>query len=190
MATASFLDAIPAAGLDRAEINGGPAAQGVKPQGEGRAWDFAFATGVECSNPVIAGPDGQRIRRDELAECGHYDRWREDLSLVKDMGIPVLRYGLPNHRVSLGSDRFDWSFADEVMGEIKRLGIAPILDLMHFGVPDWMGDFQNPELPVLFARYAGAVAARYPWVRAYTPVNEIYVAARNSGLDGIWNERL
>jgi beta-glucosidase/6-phospho-beta-glucosidase/beta-galactosidase len=70
------------------------------------------------------------------------------------------------------------------------LGITPILDLMHFGVPEWMGDFQNPEMPVLFARYAGAVAERYPWVRGYTPVNEMYVSARNSGWDGLWNERL
>jgi hypothetical protein len=34
------------------------------------------------------------------------------------------------------------------------------------------------------------VAQRYPWVRGYTPVNEIYVCARNSGWDGLWNERL
>jgi beta-glucosidase/6-phospho-beta-glucosidase/beta-galactosidase len=170
-----------------------PASQGVTPGAgrEGRrAWDFAFATGIECSNPIIADADGKRIRRDQLQECGHYERWREDLSLVKDMGIPVLRYGFPSHRVHLGSDRYDWSFTDQVMAEMKNLGITPILDLLHFGIPDWLGDFQNPELPLHFAQYAGAVAARYPWVRGYTPVNEIYVAARNSGLDGIWNERL
>ncbi|HEY8668535.1 MAG TPA: hypothetical protein VIL86_17950, partial [Tepidisphaeraceae bacterium] len=46
------------------------------------------------------------------------------------------------------------------------------------------------EMPLHFANYAGAFARRYPWVRAYTPVNEIYVAARNSGWDGRWNERL
>ena len=28
-----------------------------------------------------------------------------------------------------------------------------------------MGDFQNPEMPLHFAEYAGAVAERYPWVR-------------------------
>jgi beta-glucosidase len=171
---------------------GGAAAQGMSPVGsrpEG-GLGFGFATGIECSNPTIGGGNGHRIRRDLLEECGHYQRWREDLALVKDMGIPFLRYGLPNHLIHLGPDRYDWSFADEVLGEMRRLEIMPILDLLHFGVPDWMGDFQNPELPVLFARYAGAVAERYPWIRGYTPVNEIYVAARNSGLTGIWNERL
>ena len=89
-----------------------------------------------------------------------------------------------------GRARYDWEFADLAMAEMQRLGITPILDLMHFGVPDWLGNFQNPELPRHFADYAGAVADRYPWVRYYTPVNEIYVTARASAKDGLWNEQL
>jgi beta-glucosidase/6-phospho-beta-glucosidase/beta-galactosidase len=73
---------------------------------------------------------------------------------------------------------------------MQRLGITPILDLLHFGVPGWLGNFQNPELPVHFADYADQVAARYPWVRYYTPVNEIYVTAKMSAKDGVWNEQL
>ena len=148
---------------------------------------FMFATGIECSYPTI---DNGRIRRDQLAECGHYERWRDDFALVHELGVRVLRYGLPLYKVWLGPGRYDWSFADEAMAELKRLNITPILDLMHFGVPDWVGDFQNPELPVLFRDYCGAVADRYPWVRYYTPVNEAYVTARNSARTGIWNEQL
>jgi beta-glucosidase/6-phospho-beta-glucosidase/beta-galactosidase len=187
----TFLETLRRHGIDGPlDASGGPAAQDLREHQTGGAWDFAFATGIECSNPMIADPDGGVLRRDLLEECGHYRHLREDLALVKELGIPCLRYGLPNHRVHLGPGRYDWSFADEAMGEIQRLGITPILDLMHFGVPNWLGDFQNPDLPVHFAAYAEAVAQRYPWVRAYTPVNEIYVAARNSGWDGRWNERL
>ena len=157
---------------------------------DGDAGRFLFATGIECSSPTVAGRDGRQVRRDQLAECRHYECWREDLALVRDLGLRVLRYGLPYYRVHVGPERYDWGFADQVMAEIRRLGITPILDLLHFGVPDWLGDFQNPELPLHFARYADAVAARYPWVRFYTPVNEVYVAARASARDGIWNERL
>ncbi|SFQ77401.1 family 1 glycosylhydrolase [Hymenobacter arizonensis] len=149
--------------------------------------NFMFATGIECSNPTI---DNGRTRRDMLAECGHYDRWQEDLALVKSLGLKVLRYGLPYHKTHLGPGRYDWEFADLVMAEMQRLEITPILDLLHFGVPDWLGNFQNPELPVHFAEYAGAVARRYPWVRYYTPINEIYVTARMSAKDGVWNEQL
>ena len=153
----------------------------------GSASNFMFATGIECSNPTI---QNGRVRRDQLEECGHYARWREDLGLVHDLGLKVLRYGLPIHKVFLGPGRYDWSFADEAMGEMRRLGIIPILDLLHFGLPDWLGSFQNPELPLHFADYCEAVAQRYPWVRYYTPVNEIFVTAKMSAKDGIWNEQL
>src|SRR3954464_354816 len=119
---------------------------------------FMFATGIECSAPTLQ--DGC-IRRDLLEECGHYDRWQEDLYLVRDLGLRYLRYGLPYHRIHLGPGRYDWSFADAVMQEMRRLGIVPILDLLHFGVPNWLGNFQNPELPLHFADYAEAVARRY-----------------------------
>jgi beta-glucosidase/6-phospho-beta-glucosidase/beta-galactosidase len=151
------------------------------------AGNFLFATGIECSYPTI---QQGRVRRDQLRECNHYDRFKEDLALVKNLGLKVLRYGLPYYAMHRGVGRYDWSFADEALAEIKRLGITPILDLMHFGVPDWIGDYQNPELPIHFAQFAGAVAKRYPWVRFYTPVNEIYVTARVSGKDGLWNEQL
>ena len=163
---------------------GGSDGSGLPTGGPG---NFMFTTGIECSNPTI---DNGRLRRDLLEECGHYERWREDLHLVRDLGLKVLRYGLPYHRTHLGPGRYDWSFADAVMAEMRRLEITPILDLLHFGVPDWLENFQNPELPIHFSDYAGAVAERYPWVRFYTPVNEIYVTARISAKEGDWNEQL
>ncbi len=149
--------------------------------------NFMFATGIECSYPTI---NHGKTRRDQLAECNHYERYKEDLGLVKELGLKVLRYGLPYYSIQQSPDKYDWEFADQAMAEIKRLGITPILDLMHFGVPDWLENFQNPELPVHFAAYCEEVAKRYPWVRYYTPVNEIYVTARSSGKDGVWNEQL
>ena len=149
--------------------------------------NFMFATGIECSYPTI---DNGKTRRDLLQECGHYTHWKQDLRLVKDLGLNVLRYGLPYYAIQKSPTKYDWTFADKVMNEIKRLGITPILDLMHFGVPDWLENFQNPELPVHFANYAEKVAKRYPWVRFYTPVNEIYVTAKMSAKEGIWNEQL
>lgn len=151
---------------------------------------FLFATGIENSYPVIGLSDGSTKRVDEFEKAGHYGRWREDLRLAGEIGVDALRYGPPYYRCHLGPGRYDWEFADQTFGELRRLGIEPIADLCHFGVPDWLGNFQNPDLPVLFAEYAGAFAQRFPWVRYYTPVNEMYIAARFSALDGVWNERL
>ncbi len=147
---------------------------------------FMFASGVENSAPTIGHG---RIRRDQMEECGHYRHWRTDFALASRLGIRTLRYGLPPHRCWLGPGRYDWDFADQAFGELRRLGIAPIADLCHFGVPDWVGNFQNPDFPALFARYAGDFARRYPWICLYTPVNEMYVCARFSALYGLWNEQ-
>ena|ERR1051326_913795 len=148
---------------------------------------FMFATGVENSYPTIN--QGQE-RVDELEKCGHYTHWRTDFDLVQELGIRFLRYGPPLYRTFLGPQRFDWSFADQTFQELKRRQIMPITDLCHFGVPDWIGNFQNPDFPELFAGYARAFAERFPWVQLYTPVNEMYVCALFSGRYGWWNEQL
>ncbi len=148
--------------------------------------NIIFATGIEGSYPTVQGG----IRRDQMAETGHYERWRQDFQLCLDVGAKVVRYGPPYYQVHLGAGRYDWSLTDEVLPAIREMGITPILDLCHFGVPDWIGDFQNDDWPQLFGEFAGAFAARYPWIKLYTPVNEIYVCAQFSAQKGIWNEQL
>ena len=147
---------------------------------------FMFAVGIECSNPVST--NGMRI--DELELTGHYEHWKKDLRLVRELGLRYLRYGPPIHRIFKGPGKYDWAWFDGVMAEMQRLGIKPIIDLVHFGLPDWLGTFQNPDWPMHFAEYARAFAERYKWVRFYTPVNEIFVTAQFSAAFGWWNERL
>lgn len=155
-----------------------------------RSGSFMFATGIENSHPTIMLPNGATKRVDEMEKTDHYRRWREDFQLVKEMGIDYLRYGTPYYANHTGPGRYDWSFTDEAFNELKRLNIEPIVDLCHFGVPDWLGNFQNPEFARYFAEYAGAFARRYPWIRFYTPINEMYVTAHFSAQLGWWNERL
>jgi beta-glucosidase/6-phospho-beta-glucosidase/beta-galactosidase len=148
---------------------------------------FLFATGIEKSNPAI---DHGKQRVDELEKCGHYQRWQQDFDLVQELGIRFLRYGPPLHTTFVGPGKYDWSFADATFRDLLRRDIAPMVDLCHFGVPDWIGNFQNPDFPVLFAQYAKAFAQRFPWVQLYTPINEMYVCATFSALYGWWNEQL
>lgn len=148
---------------------------------------FMFCTGIENSVPTI---DNGRVRIDEMESCRFYERWREDFALVEEMGIAFLRYGPAIHRTMIGPDRYDWEFADVTLAELKRRNIVPIVDLCHFGVPDWIGNFQNPDFPEQFSRYARAFSQRYPWVQLYTPVNEMYICAMFSAKYGWWNEQM
>ncbi len=147
---------------------------------------FFFSTGIENSYPTISS--GRRI--DEMEKCGHYDRYGEDFALVRELGLGALRYGPAYYRTHAAPDRFDWSSADDPMQLLRQMDIEVIADLCHFGVPAWLGGFQDPAFPVLFADYARAFARRYPWVRYYTPVNEIFICASFSALRGFWNECL
>src|SRR5690606_8723490 len=47
-------------------------------------------------------------------------------------------------------------------------------------------DLLDPEFPQKLARYAAKVAAQFPWVTRYTPINEPLTTARFSGLYGHW----
>ena len=150
---------------------------------------FMFATGIENSYPTIEWK-GQTVRQDELEKTKHYDRWRDDFRVLKELGIDTLRYGPPYFSSHLGPGKYDWNFTDETFNALHEQNVELIVDLCHFGVPNWIGNFQNPDFPRLFVEYAQAFARRFPWVRFYTPVNEIYIAATFSAQFGWWNERL
>ena len=148
---------------------------------------FMFATGIENSAPTI---NNGRTRIDELEKCGHYDRFKEDFALTEEIGIRFLRYGIPIHHTYRQHDKFDWQFADAAFRDLHQRELIPIADLCHFGVPDWIGNFQNPDFPKLFADYCTAFAKRYHWVQLYTPINEMYICALFSARYGWWNEQL
>ena len=146
---------------------------------------FVVTTGIECSAPVISGG----IRQDELHLTGHWDRVEEDAAIVAGYGIRHLRYGIPFHVVAADARQLDWTWTDRALDALQRAGIEPIADLLHFGLPDDLWGFGDPRLLGRYLPFVEAFAARYPWVRRYTPVNEPLISARFSALDGLWNER-
>ncbi len=145
---------------------------------------FVLATGIECSAPLV---DGKRV--DELVKTGHVDRFGDDFRLARGLGVRYLRYGIPFHLVNPAAATFDWSWADQALEACRAAGLTPIADLMHFGVPDDLGGYQNPDLPARFRAYVRAFVERYPWVRYYTPVNEPFITAAFSAREGFWNEQ-
>ena len=121
---------------------------------------FMFATGIENSYPTIKNG---AVRVDEMEKCGHYERWQEDFDLVHELGIGYLRYGPPIHRTWLGARALRLELRRRDLRRARQSWTArPIVDLCHFGVPDWIGNFQNPDFPALFASYARAFAAALP----------------------------
>jgi beta-glucosidase len=146
---------------------------------------FAVTTGIECSSPIVAG----NVRREELRLTGHWDRYAEDAALTARLGVRLVRYGIPFHVVAADAGRFDWDWTDRALGALQDEGLTPIADLLHFGVPDDLWGIGDPRLPERHLAFVEAFAARYPWIRHYTPVNEPWITAVMSARHGRWNEQ-
>lgn len=152
-----------------------------------RPEDFLWASGVEDTFVPQTRPGHRAL--DEYQLMGHYENWREDLALARDLGVRALRWGIPWYRVEPLPGEFDWSWTDQVIPYMtEELGITPILDLMHYGCPFWLRrEFASEDYPRAVASYAAAVARRYRGrVRWYTPLNEPLVNALFCGKRGLW----
>jgi beta-glucosidase len=151
------------------------------------AEDFLWAAGIENTFVPQTRPGHRSL--DEYELMGHYEHWREDLMLAKDLGLNALRWGVPWYKVQPAPDRYDWSFTDEVLPYlVEELGILPIIDLMHYGCPFWLNkEFANKDYPKYVADYAAEFALRYKHlVKWYTPLNEPIINSLMCGMRGLW----
>ncbi len=138
--------------------------------------------GVECAH-VRVGDE----YRDQLRRSGHTERC-DDLDLFAALGMRAMRYPiLWEHIAPHGVERADWSWADQRLHRLRALRIRPIVGLLHHGSGPRGMSLLDPAFPEELARYAQAVARRYPWVESYTPVNEPLTTARFAGLYGFWH---
>jgi beta-glucosidase/6-phospho-beta-glucosidase/beta-galactosidase len=137
--------------------------------------------GVECTCRRVGD-----AYSDQLTRSGHLHRL-SDLDHFAELGLRTLRYPILWEHVAPDSlDRPDWRWADERLHRLQALDIEPIVGLVHHGSGPRYTALHQPCFAPGLARYAGLVAARYPWVRYYTPVNEPLTTARFSGLYGLW----
>ena len=148
---------------------------------------FLWATGIEDTFITAPWPQSGRSL-DEYELTDHYARWSEDLELMAELGVKAARYGIPWQRVNPEPGSWDWTWADRALERLLELGIDPIIDLVHYGTPDWLeGAFLNPDFPERVGEYAGRLAERFKGrIHWYTPLNEPRIAAWYCGKLGWW----
>jgi dTDP-4-dehydrorhamnose reductase len=133
--------------------------------------------GVECTVNRVGD-----AFRDQLLRTGHHDRL-DDLDRIAALGIRTLRYPVL-------WERRDWAWTDPRLERLRTLGIRPIVTLCHHGSGPPSTQLLDPAFATGLAAFAREVAERYPWIDAYTPVNEPLTTARFSGLYGHWYPHL
>jgi dTDP-4-dehydrorhamnose reductase len=119
---------------------------------------------------------------DQMNLSGHAERAR-DLESFAALGIRALRCGVLWERHELEPS---WRWADAYLDAVRKAGMRPIVGLVHHGSGPRHTSLLDPEFAPKLASYAGEVARRYPWVQAYTPVNEPHTTARFACRCGVW----
>jgi dTDP-4-dehydrorhamnose reductase len=150
----------------------------------GKADPLEMWGGLECTINRVRGRYFRQMDRN-----GHLERL-SDIDLFAGLGIRALRYPVlweqfvPHGNAQNG--HIDWTWADERLGRLRELGVRPIVGLVHHGSGPPDTSLVEPSFATGLAKFARLVAERYPWVDAYTPVNEPLTTARFSGLYGVW----
>ena len=120
------------------------------------------------------------------AWSGH-DARDGDLDRFAALGMRTLRYPVLWERLAPHHpDEIDWRLSDARLrpsprprhSADRRAAASRQRPTLHVAA--------RPTFPEKLARFAGAVARRYPWVTDFTPVNEPLTTARFSGLYGHW----
>jgi dTDP-4-dehydrorhamnose reductase len=142
---------------------------------------LAMWAGIECTVNRV----GDRYF-DQLVRSGHHAR-ASDLDLIPRLGVRTVRYPVLWERTApRGLADADWSWPDERLRRLRELGVDPIVGLVHHGSGPAYTSLLDERFPDQLAAYARAVAARYPWVTRFTPINEPLTTARFAALYGHW----
>jgi len=138
--------------------------------------------GVECTVNRV----GERFF-DQLERSGHTRRL-DDLDRFAALGIKSLRFPALWERLAPHApDAIDWTWTDAALTRLRKLNIRPIVGFVHHGSGPRYTSLIDCTFAEKLARFARSFAERYPWVDAYTPVNEPLTTARFSGLYGLWH---
>lgn len=111
--------------------------------------------------------------------CDSYHRWREDIALLKAMGLNTYRMSIEWARIEPTPGQFSAAEFDHykrVIADLRAAGIEPAITFFHVSAPHWFaerGGWLNPEAPDLFARYCDRAARELGGEIAYAfTINE------------------
>ncbi|MDM5176396.1 GH1 family beta-glucosidase [Massilia sp. DJPM01] len=135
------------------QIEGGASADGKGPS----IWD------TFCLNP-----NNIKDKSDGTVACDHYNRYREDVSLISSLNVDAYRFSMAWARVQ-PSGKGAWNeagfgFYDRLLDQLAAKDIKAHLTLYHWDLPQGLqddGGWLNRDSAHRFADYAHEVARRF-----------------------------
>jgi beta-glucosidase len=135
-----------------------------------------------------------RMRDSAAFACDHYERWREDVRLMANLGVDAYRFSVSWTRVLPDGDgavdEAGLAFYERLVDSLLEAGIEPWATLYHWDLPQALQDRGGwPERATVaaFERFAEVVAARLgDRVRHWITHNEPWVATVLGHVDGVF----
>ena len=121
---------------------------------------------------------------------GHYERFREDVALLRELGVNAYRFSLEWSRIQPAEGRWDEGALDHyraLVDELAAAGIEPVVTLHHFSSPGWLHEaapWTGDAAAGRFAAFAARAAEALPGVRLWVTFNEPMVMLLGGFLDG------
>lgn len=142
---------------------------------EGAAFEDGKTAGIWdalCEGHVAHGENGHTA-------CDHYHRYREDVAMMKEMGLKSYRFSISWPRVIPAPgvvNEKGLRFYIDLVEELTAAGIEPLCTLYHWNLPMWVhnkGGWENPEIGEYFADFVRVVVeALSDKVRWWITLNE------------------
>lgn len=112
--------------------------------------------------------------------CNHYELYREDIEMLKDLKHQAFRMSVEWSRIEPVEGKFEEKEVEHYVDVLKRLkenGIQVFLTLVHFTVPAWFedkGGFSTMDNLQYFERYLHFIVPKIaPYVSFWNTLNEV-----------------
>jgi beta-glucosidase len=149
--------------------------------------------GGNLHNDWWLAEQGGALKEASGQACRHYDLFKEDFAIAKELGHNCHRFSIEWSRIEPQEGEFQPSEIEhyhKVIAELKRLGIEPVVTLHHFTNPVWFsrkGGWVDPGLQRYFLRFVEKIVGEFCGeVKFWITINEPLVYSSHSYLLGVW----
>jgi beta-glucosidase len=168
----------------------------ITPLGNDNVFPADFHWGVATSAFQLEGsPNADWTNWDAALQThpkvtNHYTLYKEDLKLLKDLGVNAYRFSLEWSRIQPREDTWDEEAIaryQEIIDIIRGYGIEPMVTLHHFTHPLWFINrypWHRDASREKYLRFVEAMATAIRGVRYWITFNEPYVILLGGYLEG------
>lgn len=135
-----------------------------------------------------------KVHNDETCHtaCDHYHRWREDVALMKELGLKSYRFSVSWSRIIPQEGTVNeegLKFYSDLVDALLEAGIEPLVTLYHWDLPLWMhekGGWKTLAIRNAFLEYASTVVDRLSdRVQYWITFNEPQCFLMNGYMQGV-----